>query len=56
MDGDEQYKNVEWLNSKQQGHHHTGYSIFGCGGPISERWPYKGFDEQIRCYGSDIQY
>ena len=54
MDSDEQDKNVKWLNSQKQGQHHTGCSIFGCGGPIKERWRCNSFDEHMCCYGSDI--
>ena len=35
--GDEQDKNVKWLNCQQQGQHHVHYSTTGCGGPIHKR-------------------
>ena len=54
MDDDEQDKNVEWLNSQKQGHHHIAYTIFGYVGPINERWQCNGFAEHMCCYGSDI--
>ena len=54
VDGDEQDKKIEWLNSQKQGQHHIGYSTFGCGGPIKEHWRCNGFAEHICCYGSDI--